>query len=633
MSIAGCRKTGVTATDNGIAQPPPEMPPAQSNPPMSIMDEIEALAALVGESEERSESPVPAPTASIARSRPVVATPPPAPAPAPAPQPPVAPVGDLSSVVQPAPVPPSEPVVSFQPNPVPPVVEQPVVEQPVVAPAPAVHVSTELVANAVPVDATLPIDRLNPGDMLSTPAPQPQSPPPAMQPGSTATPYPSGVLSDAGRLALLDALPVSVFLIDSVATVRYANERTADMIGLRREEILGRNVLDFVDVTDLDFAADLFNVGSRYAAATMGPSRIRYVDAKGGSHWTQVWAQQAPEELGVEGFIITLTNESVRDVLATAVTSVAADDHLDHTLAAIALSARALPFAARGSVLMIEPTDGEESTRFRMIGDWPIDHQAINALGTPWRAAIEQHASADVDDVAASGLAPGARQLLVDSGVHALFVRPIVDVDGVSVGVFVVFRPDTGAASPNQNDHLDDALRLAGLAFAQKRRRLELETAAMRDALTGVANRAAFNDRMKTDRRAADALFIDLDRFKRVNDTFGHDVGDHVVAMAAGRIESAIRHGDQVYRTGGDEFVVLCEATGDDPTERIALAERIVERLHQPFVIEQHDVRIGATVGIAAAGDRSLTETVRAADRALYSAKEQGRAGWAHEGL
>lgn len=611
------------------------MPMPDSNATSSIMSEIEALAALVGESEALSLSPIPAPTASIARSRPVLGTPPPAPLLAPVFNPtrsdPIRsdPVRSDSARSDSAPLPSLTPMV-LRSSPI--VIEPFAVEAPSKAPFETVAPAPDARAIDLPVDPTVPLDRLNPGDIFSASSSQPQAPASARQAGS-ADPCTSGSLSDSGKLALLDAMPVAVFLIDSGATMRYVNVRTADMLGLPRAEVLGRNMLDFVNVDDLDFAAELFNVGSQFGQSMMGPSRLRYVDALGVSHWTQVWAQSAPELLGVDGFIITLTNESVRDVLATAVSSLASDDLLDNTLEAIALSARAMPFSSRGAVLMNEAVAGDDTVRFRMIGDWPIDHQAINAVGTPWRSAVEQRANWDVGDVATSGLAPGARQMLRDAGVAALFVRPIIDANRVAVGVFVVFRPDTGEASPNQNDHLHDTVSLASLAFAQKRRRLELETAALRDDLTGVGNRAAFNDRLKSERRAADVLFIDLDRFKKVNDTFGHEVGDHVVAMAAGRIENTIRSDDQVYRTGGDEFVVLCEATGVDPAERIALAERIVERLREPFPIKDNVVRIGATIGIAAASDRSLSETVGAADRALYTAKEQGRAGWAHEGL
>jgi diguanylate cyclase (GGDEF)-like protein/PAS domain S-box-containing protein len=433
-------------------------------------------------------------------------------------------------------------------------------------------------------------------------------------------------------LALLDSMPVAIFVIDHHANVHFANDRIAEMIGIPRDQLLGRNVLDFVSVADIDFVADLLDAGTRFSQVLMGPSRVRYLDVVGNEHWTQVWAHATPPELGLNGFVVTLTSESVRDVLATAVTSVAMEDPLDRTLAAVALAARALPFDGRGAILALDSGGADDAQRFRMIGDWPLDEAAINAFGTPWRQATVDGTDVDIDDVSISSLAPGARELLRSAGVAAMFVRPIRDASNEIAGVFVVFRREVGPATANQNDHLDDALRLAGLAFAQRRRRLELEHAAHRDALTGVANRAAFNERVRVERRPADVLFVDLDRFKAVNDTHGHDVGDKVIALAAKRLGSTVRRNDVVYRTGGDEFVVLCEETGADPAARIWLAERIIEQLSAPYDVGDLRVSIGATVGIAAIGDRSLVDTVRAADQSLYRAKDAGRARWAHDG-
>jgi diguanylate cyclase (GGDEF)-like protein len=438
------------------------------------------------------------------------------------------------------------------------------------------------------------------------------------------------VVSDSAQLALLDAMPVAVMLVDRHAVVRFANTQSAVMLGVGRDAIYGRSVLDFVLIDDLDFAADLLDTGSRYSGEIMGPSRMRYIDAAGTSHWTQVWAHDAPAEMGIDGFILTLTHESVRDVLVRAVNSLATDDELDHNLAAVALAVRARPVQGTGVILHVEPSASDDGTRFRHVGPWPIDQAAINAYGTPWRRALVDGTEADVDDVAASGLTPGARDALLAAGVRALFVRPIRDIGREIVGIYVVFRGDHGPASMNQNDHLLDAVRLASLAFAQVRRRDELVSVAHTDALTGIANRTAFNERLETDRRHADVLFVDLDHFKSVNDTFGHQIGDQVVAEAAQRIAAALRRADTVYRIGGDEFIVVCGPTGDDPAQRIALAERIIDRLMAPFDVGDHRVRIGATVGISHSLESGLSATVRAADLALHTAKERGRSGWFH---
>ncbi len=451
----------------------------------------------------------------------------------------------------------------------------------------------------------------------------------AASPLTTIEP-PCDLLTDDDRLLLLEALPAAVLLIDGEAIVRFANRSASDMLGLDRAAIHGRGVLDFVLPDDVEFAAQLLVAGTNYAGLTMGPSRLRYVASNGDAHWTQVWASTTPSDLGVDGFILTLTSESVRDVLATAVSSLATHDELDGTLAAVQMSARAMPLCGRGAILVAERAHDTDATTLRSIGDWPLGEAAIDAAGSPWREALVDGTNADVDDVAtAVSLAPALRDVLLAAGVTSLFVRLITDDSGAAVGVYVVFRDDTGPASMNQAEHLNDAVSLAALAFAQSNRRAELETAARRDALTGVPNRAAFIERVEGERRAVDVLFVDLDRFKEVNDTFGHQIGDMVVVDAARRIVAAVRREDVVYRIGGDEFVVVCEAMVDD-AERAVMAERLVAELMLPFDVGEHQVNISATVGIACGGGRTLGATVHAADSALYDAKALGRAGWVH---
>ena len=268
--------------------------------------------------------------------------------------------------------------------------------------------------------------------------------------------------------------------------------------------------------------------------------------------------------------------------------------------------------------------------RFRVVGDWPLDSAAVNAYGTPWRRALVERKRVDVEDVATCGLTQGARDGLLSARVRAVFVRPIRDVGGEVVAVFVTFRRETGTPNSNQDEHLDDACGLAGLAIAQVRRRIEIENGPLTDAMTGIANRTSLNERLESDRRGADALFVDLDHFKSINDMFGTQIGDQVLVEAAHRIAASIRRNDTVYRTGVDEFVVVCEPSGDDPAQRIAIAERLISRLMAPFDVGDHRIRIAASVGIAQALDAGLNATVRAANSAMLTAKESGRAGWRH---
>jgi diguanylate cyclase (GGDEF)-like protein len=155
------------------------------------------------------------------------------------------------------------------------------------------------------------------------------------------------------------------------------------------------------------------------------------------------------------------------------------------------------------------------------------------------------------------------------------------------------------------------------------------------DLLTGLANRALFRDQLRhavTTTPAAKCfamLCLDLDRFKAVNDSFGHPVGDALLLAVADRLRAAVRGGDTVARLGGDEFVIL-QLNVSDPSETIALARRIVAEIDKPFMIEGHLLSIGVSIGIAmASGERRNPEQLlKCADQALYHSKQAGRGTW-----
>ncbi|HEU4852650.1 MAG TPA: EAL domain-containing protein [Telluria sp.] len=161
----------------------------------------------------------------------------------------------------------------------------------------------------------------------------------------------------------------------------------------------------------------------------------------------------------------------------------------------------------------------------------------------------------------------------------------------------------------------------------------KLERRAHYDALTGLPNRALFRDRLEQGmRHARDTdsgialLFLDLDRFKEVNDLLGHDAGDRLLIDAARRIERCVRAGDTVARLGGDEFtVVLTEPHELVHIERIA--QDILDALAQPFSLGVEQVHVSCSIGIATYPDdgKTLDELMRNADHAMYRAKSAGR--------
>lgn len=153
------------------------------------------------------------------------------------------------------------------------------------------------------------------------------------------------------------------------------------------------------------------------------------------------------------------------------------------------------------------------------------------------------------------------------------------------------------------------------------------------DALTGLANRMLFSERLeqtikqsrRTEQRTA-VIFVDLDHFKQVNDTLGHNVGDLVLEETAKRLQRCVRETDTVARASGDEFLILLtDVTGRRDATQVS--EKILNMLSQPFLFHEQDIFIGASCGITIAPDDGIdaARLIKNADMAMYKAKSSGR--------
>jgi diguanylate cyclase (GGDEF)-like protein len=191
----------------------------------------------------------------------------------------------------------------------------------------------------------------------------------------------------------------------------------------------------------------------------------------------------------------------------------------------------------------------------------------------------------------------------------------------------VVFTPD-------DLNFLEAVANVVGSAIDRVQTEQELNHQALHDPLTGLPNRVLFADRLThaLDRLQRDpgtiaVLFVDVDHFKVINDSLGHDHGDRLLAMMAERLASAVRPGDTVARFGGDEFVILCENVLDE-TDAIVVAERIRSLAATPLPLDGSEYFVTVSTGIAltSAHDASPANLLRDADSAMYQAKEGGRA-------
>jgi diguanylate cyclase (GGDEF)-like protein len=161
----------------------------------------------------------------------------------------------------------------------------------------------------------------------------------------------------------------------------------------------------------------------------------------------------------------------------------------------------------------------------------------------------------------------------------------------------------------------------------------ELSELAYYDSLTGLPNRRLLDDRaslaFKAAKRAKQMvaiMFLDLDYFKAVNDDYGHDIGDHLLVNVATRLKVLLRSEDTLARIGGDEFVILLPKIEDEQQATVA-AEKIIKELTKPFVIDDKELQIGGSLGVAIYTKHGATPNslLKCADEAMYSAKRLGR--------
>ncbi len=238
-------------------------------------------------------------------------------------------------------------------------------------------------------------------------------------------------------------------------------------------------------------------------------------------------------------------------------------------------------------------------------------------------------------DLQADGRFPTFAAAACPAGAAAVFTFPLRhDVD--RLGALTLYRNTVGALDTQDaaiaQTLADVTTASLVMAHARDEARAEAENLkqlALRDPLTGLPNRQLLGDRI--DRAAEHArrsktgvaiLFADLDQFKQVNDTYGHDVGDELLVAIAHRLMTVLRSSDTLARISGDEFVFLCEHLhGRDDVDLIK--NRIAGAFSAPFESASHELHITASVGVAYAGpgERISTHLVVQADKAMYEAK------------
>lgn len=307
--------------------------------------------------------------------------------------------------------------------------------------------------------------------------------------------------------------------------------------------------------------------------------------------------------------------QSAKHIAAIAIEREAAAAAIDRTREQLQMILDALP-------IIIVYVDADQRYRFvnRAFEDW-FRVRREDALG--------RRTSEILDPLLYERLLPQVRRVVAGEEVH--FERESIDADGRTHSLEVHYVP-----------HFDAARRVIGHfgivndITERKEGERMLQHLATHDQLTQLPNRSLFGEQLQIalgralrHRHRLAVLFVDLDRFKNVNDTLGHGVGDRLLHLVADRFRATVRASDTVARLGGDEFVVLMDELGDC-AEAAVLAQKLIHALTEPVSIDGQDLYVSASIGIAVAPDDGSdpATVLKNADIAMYRAKHQGRNGF-----
>jgi len=409
---------------------------------------------------------------------------------------------------------------------------------------------------------------------------------------------------------LLDHLPDHVFFKDNSSRFVRINRAGAASLGLRDPaEAIGKTDADFGSAEE----ALAFRATDREVFECRLPMRDRLERMTTGSGDRWFSTTKAPT-FDPDGNVSGLVGIS-RDVTERV--------HGEAALRASKAHKTAVLAAALDAVMTMD-AEGR-ITEFNPAAERIFGHRRADILGAPFADLVVPSASPEPPHHELVSVLGIAEPPIVGHRLDVMARRADGDLFPAELAIVEV-------QSGHQEDLPSFAAYLRDVTDA-KRLEDELRRLALHDWLTGLPNRTLFADRLDqafqlaTHRNGRVAiLFLDLDRFKGVNDDFGHAVGDAILKLVAERLHATVRAGETLARFGGDEFVVLLEGVRD-PAETERVADRLLAAVATPIAWHGQEIVVDLSIGIALgqAGEDDPAALLRAADAALYQAKALGR--------
>ncbi len=430
-----------------------------------------------------------------------------------------------------------------------------------------------------------------------------------------------------------------VVVTDANGIIKYASPAVSELLGYEPHEFVGHNHLDLLHPDDTEDVVTAFR-SMRGDAPKRGPFELRVRHRNGTWKILSVMFSDMLDNPVVEGIVVNVRDVTSRrqaeDLLAEQADLLEAiargapleitlqkitqmiEHSIDGALGAVgmldsdgAIRVRAAPSLPRKIVTLLdELSPRSDPARDLRAGE---GFQELDLVSDPRFSGIDVFAEHELRVCRAAPLfAPGSGELL---------------------GSLTVFFRRTDPLEPIERDLLGRAMNLAAIAIERRRFESTLEYQALYDGLTGLPNRSLLHsrihdalDRAARLRTGVAVLFIDLDRFKVINDSVGHALGDQLLQLVAERLRGPLRPGDTLGRFGGDEFMIVCNRIRDEDAAAEA-ARKFSAVLTEPFRLGGGEIHVTASMGIAFTNDPSEKpeSLIRNADVAMYRAKDQGR--------